>query len=195
MLDNQKEVRGGESAPHRWSNLVQSRLVVVLFGLVVVAFLLSGGVVLLYTYNFDGALSKEHQVWGTFGDFLGGILNPLLSLLALIALLLTIVLQSDELRLSREELSLTREELKKSADAQEKAQRALTQQLENSIAASRLEYLNVLAQAEFRILQRLREPRTIRAREMRKRTIDKLLGHEKEISEFAARFERSREII
>jgi hypothetical protein len=58
---------------------------------------------------------------GTFGDFMGGTLNPILSFFALIALLLTIILQSNE-------LEATREELKRSATAQEKSEISLKKQ-------------------------------------------------------------------
>jgi len=67
----------------------------------------------LYFTNFSGELSNKNDVWGTFGDFIGGTLNPILSFFALIALLLTIILQSRE-------LEATREELKRSASAHEK---------------------------------------------------------------------------
>jgi uncharacterized membrane protein len=67
----------------------------------------------LYFTNFSGGLSNKNDVWGTFGDFIGGTLNPILSFFALIALLLTIILQSRE-------LEATREELKRSASAHEK---------------------------------------------------------------------------
>jgi uncharacterized membrane protein len=65
-------------------------------------------VFLFYLLNFPGELSLDHQRWGTFGDFIGGTLNPILSFLALIALLLTIVLQNRELEATREELAQTR---------------------------------------------------------------------------------------
>jgi uncharacterized membrane protein len=42
--------------------------------------------------------------WGTFGDYFGGTLNPILSFLSLIAVLYTITLQTHELKLSREEI-------------------------------------------------------------------------------------------
>ncbi|MBL4265715.1 putative phage abortive infection protein, partial [Vibrio fluvialis] len=72
----------------------------------------------------------EVSAWlGTFGDFVGGITNPIFSFLAFLGLLWTIKQQRDELGISREELRLTREELAKSADAQElHAQTAIEQQ-------------------------------------------------------------------
>lgn len=86
--------------------------------------LLALTVLSFYFFWFQGELSDKQDVWGSFGDFVGGTLNPLFSFLALIALLLTIVLQtrqlemsSKELALSRQELALTRNEVSRSADA------------------------------------------------------------------------------
>jgi len=68
----------------------------------------------------SGNVSKE--VLGQFGDFVGGTLNPLLSLLALAAILWTIILQSEELK-------ATREELKRFAEAQREQAENLRLQL------------------------------------------------------------------
>ncbi|WP_298946935.1 hypothetical protein [uncultured Campylobacter sp.] len=77
---------------------------------------------------------------GQVGDFLGGFLNPLFALLSFIALLITIVFQSEELKNSREELKLTREELAKSAEAQEKSSQIFEQQRFEIIGNNKLEY-------------------------------------------------------
>lgn len=58
----------------------------------------------LYFMSFQGAFSDKQEVWAQFGDYLGGILNPIFALTALFALLYTIVLQSRELRDSAEQL-------------------------------------------------------------------------------------------
>lgn len=80
-----------------------------------------------YFYKFGGVgFSESSADWGTFGDFIGGSLNPLLSFFGLIALLLTIVLQGKE-------LELTRNELKRSADSQEKTQTLLDSQIKTQI--------------------------------------------------------------
>ena len=50
----------------------------------------------------------SHARWGTFGDFVGGLLGPLFSFLSLIALLLTLVLQNRELEETRKELKQSR---------------------------------------------------------------------------------------
>lgn len=66
-----------------------------------------------YYFNFNTGLgfSDKQDVWGSFGDFIGGSLNPILSFLAFIALLYTIVLQSRELKLTREELEGSKDAL------------------------------------------------------------------------------------
>lgn len=76
-----------------------------------------------YLINFSGGLSNKTENWGAFGDFVGGTLNPILSFMALIALLLTIILQSRELEATREELS-------RSATAQEKQVKYIAGQLQ-----------------------------------------------------------------
>lgn len=43
------------------------------------------------------------QYWGQIGDFIGGILNPLLSFCALIAVLYNLSLQREELSLARKD--------------------------------------------------------------------------------------------
>jgi hypothetical protein len=48
-------------------------------------------------------ISKDPAQWGQMGDFFGGMLNPILAFASFIALLYTIRIQSEELRLTREE--------------------------------------------------------------------------------------------
>lgn len=75
-----------------------------------VASAIGAGALIWYFINFKGGISQQQEIWGMFGDYIGGFLNPAFSFLALIALLLTIVLQSKE-------LEQTRIELKRTADA------------------------------------------------------------------------------
>lgn len=74
-------------------------------------------VLIFYIINFSGGLTSDNNKWGTFGDFFGGTLNPILSFIALLALLYTIKIQQDALEITHEELELTREEMKNSSDA------------------------------------------------------------------------------
>jgi hypothetical protein len=63
------------------------------------------------------------EVLGMAGDFLGGVLNPILSFFSFLALLFT-------LRLQRRELSATMDELKKSTVAAESNVRLFTEQIQ-----------------------------------------------------------------
>ncbi|MBA6291060.1 putative phage abortive infection protein [Colwellia sp. MB3u-70] len=65
----------------------------------------------MYLNNFGGVLSQDHSRWAEFGDFLGGVLNPVFGFLGLLALLLTISLQAKELKLTRDELRNSSEAL------------------------------------------------------------------------------------
>ncbi|WP_296592933.1 putative phage abortive infection protein [Methylophaga sp.] len=78
--------------------------------IVLVAAILAAVAVSFYFTNFSGELSESQADWGVFGDYVGGVLNPVFGFLVLIALLMTISLQATELK-------LTRKELKNSSDA------------------------------------------------------------------------------
>jgi hypothetical protein len=78
-------------------------------------------VLTVYATNFFGPLSSKTESWGQFGDYVGGLLNPTFSFLALLALLATLGLQVRELRLSVRELA-------NSADALSKQNETLRQQ-------------------------------------------------------------------
>ncbi|TOQ75786.1 hypothetical protein CGG88_23945, partial [Vibrio parahaemolyticus] len=41
--------------------------------------------------------------WGQYGDFMGGVLNPILSFVAIMGVLVTIVIQHNELKETRKE--------------------------------------------------------------------------------------------
>ncbi|MFA6053723.1 MAG: hypothetical protein WC762_14165 [Methylobacter sp.] len=79
-------------------------------------------------YAYEGhvrdGFSIKPEDWGIFGSYVGGVLSPFFSFLALLALLWTINLQSralkisnDALTVSKDELQLTRKELTKTAEA------------------------------------------------------------------------------
>ncbi|EGQ8454128.1 putative phage abortive infection protein [Vibrio parahaemolyticus] len=59
--------------------------------------------------------------WGQYGDFMGGVLNPILSFVAIMGVLVTIVIQHNELK-------ETRKEFKRSADALDKQSKSLNTQ-------------------------------------------------------------------
>jgi uncharacterized membrane protein len=57
-------------------------------------------VILTYLDKFPGSLSNEHSHWGTFGDYIGGLLNPLISFLTLIT---TVIIAFEIHNLSEQE--------------------------------------------------------------------------------------------
>jgi hypothetical protein len=85
------------------------------------------------------SISESLEKWGTFGDFFGGILNPIFALFAFYWLTYSV-------RLQIKELKDTREELKKAAAAQVESARH-----QKSIAD--LEHENVLTQKKILELQ------------------------------------------
>jgi hypothetical protein len=58
--------------------------------LVVIAFLLVLGLNIAYIWQFSMNWSDEQDTWGQFGDFLGGALNPIISLMTLIAVVYSV---------------------------------------------------------------------------------------------------------
>ena len=79
----------------------QNSFSTILKGILLVATLVALAALGLYFNNFNEGFSSDQAIWGTFGDYIGGVLNPVFGFLAL---LITIALQSKELKLSREEL-------------------------------------------------------------------------------------------
>jgi hypothetical protein len=62
-------------------------------------------VVLVYRETFHGPFSTKPEEWGQFGDYIGGLLNPLLGTLTLIGVLYTVMLQRDVLAVTRHQLA------------------------------------------------------------------------------------------
>lgn len=60
-------------------------------------------VVLVYAINFFVFSGSGQDVWGQFGDYVGGLLNPILSFMALIAVVRSLKYQSDEVKSARSE--------------------------------------------------------------------------------------------
>ncbi len=82
-----------------------------------------------YLYYFHAhPITPNAEPWGQFGDFLGGVLNPIFGFLSMFALLVALVLQTVELRASKEELKAAREEQAKSAIALDSQNKAIQKQ-------------------------------------------------------------------
>jgi hypothetical protein len=86
---------------------------------------------------------KDLEESAIFGDSFGAI-NSLFTGLAFGGLIYTIYLQRKDLEIQREDLKETKTELKRSADAQEKSEKALTEQIKLMNVTAEINALNVL---------------------------------------------------
>lgn len=93
--------------------------------ILVFAILLFIALIVFYFSNIFKLDNIQKADWGTFGDFVGGTLNPLFALFSLFAIIYTIKIQTQELEYSREELEATRKELKESRIAQQEQSESL----------------------------------------------------------------------
>lgn len=112
-----------------------SNKVILLFIGVVILWIVLGW----FPYNTLTTWSER----GTFGDMFGAA-NSLFSALAFCGVIYTIYLQKKELGLQRMELIETRKELSRSAEAQEKSEIALNNQLKSMTLTAKLNALNSL---------------------------------------------------
>lgn len=74
---------------------------------------ITGIVVAFYFYIFNGQLSDKNEVWGAFGDYFGGILNPFIAAFAFYLIAKTYELQKKELEDTRKLLQISSEDQKK----------------------------------------------------------------------------------
>lgn len=118
-----------------------SRFRITMWLIAAISLILMGVALYFYRTSFPGTLSTEHERWGTFGDFLGGALNPIFALFSFMALLWTIKQQNETILLSADELELTRQELEGSKKAQEDMAEAAT--LSANVAKQQSEMLKL----------------------------------------------------
>jgi predicted RNase H-like HicB family nuclease/uncharacterized membrane protein len=71
------------------------------------------GVVSFYFVNFHNGFSKINGDWGTFGDYVGGILNPVIASFAFYLIAKTYELQKTELKATRGLLEVSTDAQKK----------------------------------------------------------------------------------
>ncbi|TAK59810.1 hypothetical protein [Methylobacter sp.] len=98
-MSNSNETNGADS------NNINTKQVIKVIGFIVLS------VVGFYFANFHNGLSRENGAWGTFGDYFGGILNPVIAAFAFYLIAKTYELQ-------KKELEATRSLLEVSTDAQ-----------------------------------------------------------------------------
>ncbi len=86
---------------------IKKRIFEILLFLVMIIIFVSV-IIIIYEYVsiFSTNLSHNNSDWGTFGDYIGGILNPFLSFFAFLALLITICYQRKEIRDNRREIRI-----------------------------------------------------------------------------------------
>ena len=82
----------------------------------------------LYFMNFNGGWGNQGD-FGAFGDFLGGVLNPILGFATVGLLIWSLKLQMNELALSRQELALTRQELSETKEETALSRKAIEEQV------------------------------------------------------------------
>lgn len=104
-----------------WLQKNESKIMLGLIGFAVLALITVIG---FYTFKFHQNIwvTKPEEL-GTFGDFIGGILNPIFAFLAFLILAMSFRLQSKELK-------ETREELARASDAQASQARLAEKQIE-----------------------------------------------------------------
>lgn len=131
----------------------------ILWPVLIFAFISAGCAIYFYVNGFDSFLpesakDKLRGDWGAFGDFFGGVLNPIFSFLALLVLLFTLwqtrvglaltqkslVTTEETLEVTKTELKLTRKEIKKSAKALKDQSKSLRLQNFESTFFLLLEY-------------------------------------------------------
>lgn len=106
-------------------------------------------VIIFYVYNFgNNKLSNDTGDWGTFGDYIGGTLNPILAFFSFLALCYTINLQNKQLQRTDEQLAQNKLALEQNAKALE----LNNQELNNSTEQLKL---SAKAQLEMEKTQRI----------------------------------------
>ena len=95
-------------------------------------------------------ISNDTAVWGAFGDYVGGILNPIFAFLSFTALLVTLIYQNSQLIQNKEVLSAT----KKAIVQNEKALKLSRKELRNS---NRQFSLSAKAQKEIEKTQKVQQ--------------------------------------
>lgn len=107
---------------------LNSVVVIAIFGAIVAIFIVVGA----YRLNFSSNLfSSKTAVWGAFGDYIGGVLNPMFGFITIMILLYTVYQQSKELRKSTKALEYQSKEMQHSTKALENQ----SKEMKNSVDA------------------------------------------------------------
>ncbi|MCT7944076.1 hypothetical protein [Shewanella septentrionalis] len=116
---------------------------------VIAAFLLT-----LYFMNFNGGWGNQGD-FGAFGDFLGGVLNPILGFATVGLLIWSLKMQMKELSLSNQQLALTRQELKETKEETALSRQAMEAQVAHLKQDAKLTELQGVLKAQLDIINDL----------------------------------------
>lgn len=56
-------------------------------------FIISTGLLYYFNFGYHGSISSDTAIWGQFGDYFGGVINPILSFISIILLIRSLDLQ------------------------------------------------------------------------------------------------------
>lgn len=86
-----------------------------------------------YLFGYRGLeLTADIGAWGAFGDFVGGLFNPVMAGVGLVFFIMTLRQNEKALKMSAEELRLTRKELREAGAAQKELATIERENLENT---------------------------------------------------------------
>lgn len=102
----------------------------------------------VYFSKHHGSLGSQ-EVYGQFGDFIGGTINPILGFGTIVLLIWSIQIQMKELKDSRKELELTRNEISLATKEAALSRMAMESQVAHQIRESKLNELNRLLNEQF----------------------------------------------
>ena len=86
----------------------------------------------------DRPLSDDPERWAQFGEYLGGAAGPVLAFLTVVGLVLTLLLQVDQIEDSRNQLKASNTELKRSREIQATMAQAMSQQAHYATISARV---------------------------------------------------------
>ncbi|WP_448555763.1 hypothetical protein [Thalassotalea montiporae] len=99
-------------------------------------------IVTVHIYNFFITGKADQEAFAQFGDYIGGLLNPVLGFSTVLLLIYSIRIQGQELRNTTEELKLTRQEMKLANEEAKKSAKAMLRQSELMEQRDRIEQIN-----------------------------------------------------
>lgn len=111
-----------------------------------------------YRFHFPGPITTEADKWGAFGDFFGGVLNPIVGVITLVLLVKTLLSQQEAIQLQSEELALQRRELQLQRAETARSTAALDAQHEAIVRQSFEQTFFAWLQSYRRLIEELHSP-------------------------------------